>query len=97
MTRRPRRSLLAATVTSLVLLVALVGPAAASGPKVSVIAHGLDNPRGLAIGSDGRVFVAAAGKGGTGGYGTTGKIVRDPRRPQEDVQRRPAVDHLARG
>ena len=75
MTPRRRRSLLAATVTSIILLVALAAPAAASGPRVSVIAHGLDNPRGLTVGWDGRVFVAAAGKGGPGGYGTTGKIL----------------------
>ena len=72
MTPRSRRSLIAATVTSLVLLVALAAPAAASGPRVSVIARGLDNPRGLAVSWDGRIFVAAAGQGGTGvdGYGT---------------------------
>lgn len=77
MTPRSRRSLIAATVTSLVLLVALAAPAAASGPRVSVIARGLDNPRGLAVSWDGRIFVAAAGQGGTGvdGYGTSGKIV----------------------
>lgn len=77
MTRGPRRSLLAASVTSLILLVALAAPAAASGPRVSVIAHGLDNPRGLAVTWDGRIFVAAAGRGGAGldGYGTSGKIV----------------------
>jgi len=77
MTRHPRRSLLAATVASLVLLVAAVAPAAATGPRVSVIAHNLDNPRGIAVGWDGRIYVAAAGRGGIGpgGYGTSGKIV----------------------
>ncbi len=77
MTPRSRRSLIAATATSLVLLAALAAPAAASGPRVSVIARHLDNPRGLAVGWDGRIYVAAAGKGGTGlgGYGTSGKIV----------------------
>ncbi len=78
MTRHPRRSLLAAIVTSVILIIALVAPAAAAGPKVSVIAHGLDNPRGLAVGHDGQIYVATAGKGNNGvldSYGTTGKIV----------------------
>lgn len=77
MTHRPRRSVLAATLSALVLLVALVAPAAAHGPRVSVIADDLNNPRGIAVGWDGRIFVATAGKGGTGvdGYGRSGKIV----------------------
>lgn len=77
MSHRPRRSLFGATIGALVMLVALVAPAAAHGPRVSVIADGLDNPRGIAVGWDGRIFVAAAGKGGTavGGYGTSGKII----------------------
>ena len=57
------------------LLATLAGPAAAAGPRVSIVAHGLDNPRGIAIGRDGKVFVAAAGEGGPGGYGRSGKIV----------------------
>jgi hypothetical protein len=77
MTHGPRRSLLAATLAAIALLVSLVSPAAAGGPKVTVIADGLDNPRGIAVGRDGRIFVAAAGKGGSGigGYGTSGKII----------------------
>ena len=53
-----------------------------------VIASGLDNPRGLAFGPDGALYVAEAGRGGTstlcdvGGngqprcYGPTGAITR---------------------
>ncbi len=54
---------------------ALAGaPVAAATPSVSVVASGLDNPRGIAIGDEGRIFVAQAGRGGPGGYGTTGRI-----------------------
>lgn len=31
---------------------------------VEVIASGLDNPRGVTLGSDGEVYVAEAGRGG---------------------------------
>ena len=37
-------------------------------PKVEVIASGLDNPRGLAIGPDRAVYVAEAGRGGGGAW-----------------------------
>jgi hypothetical protein len=33
-------------------------------PSFSVVASGFDNPRGLAIGEDGKIYVAEAGKGG---------------------------------
>jgi hypothetical protein len=52
------------------LLVALgvATPASASGggPRVSVVAKGLDSPRHLAFGSRGDLFVAEAGRGGSG-------------------------------
>ena len=52
------------------LLVALgvAAPAAASGggPRLSVVATGLDSPRHLAFGSRGDLFVAEAGRGGSG-------------------------------
>ncbi|MCU0482694.1 MAG: ScyD/ScyE family protein, partial [Chloroflexi bacterium] len=59
----------------LLLAASLAGPAAAADPTVSVIASGLDNPRGIAVGANGRVFVAEAGRGGAGGYGRSGRIV----------------------
>lgn len=72
-----RRSLILASVLVVALLATLVGPVAASGPRVSVVAKGLDNPRGIAIGPDGKVFVAIAGEGGgtPDTYGRSGKIV----------------------
>ncbi len=76
MNRRARRVGLAlAAIVGLSL--ALAGPMEAHGPSVKVLARHLDNPRGLAVAWDGRVFVAAAGKGSTdpSGYGRTGKIV----------------------
>jgi hypothetical protein len=61
-------------VGALVCLAALVyagsGPAApnAFSPNVTVIASGLNNPRGLTFGPDGNLYVA---EGGTGGSSTT--------------------------
>ena len=54
-------------------LTAVLGPmigvtatSAAAAPKTSftTVASGFDNPRGLAFGKEGRLFVAEAGKGG---------------------------------
>jgi len=67
-------------------------PALASGPAVEVIAQGLDNPRGLGFASNGDLYVAEAGIGGSGKcrpspdgqpvevcYGETGALTRiDP-------------------
>ena len=39
-----------------------------SGPKVEVIASGLDNPRGLVVRYD-TLYIAQAGKGGDGSLG----------------------------
>jgi hypothetical protein len=66
----------AALVALLLASLGMAGPVAASGPHVKVIASGLDNPRGLAVDSHGRVLVALAGQGGPGGIGTSGKIIR---------------------
>jgi DNA-binding beta-propeller fold protein YncE len=47
------------------LLIAAASAAAASGPKVTTVVSGLDNPRDLAFGPDGRLYVAEAGHGGS--------------------------------
>jgi hypothetical protein len=48
------------------LLLILTGSAGArSGPKVTTVVSGLDNPRDLAFGPDGRLYVAEAGHGGS--------------------------------
>jgi hypothetical protein len=52
----------AGLVGSLIGLTA--GPATASSPSFTTVASGFDNPRGLAFGEDGQLFVAEAGKGG---------------------------------
>ncbi|MDQ6683257.1 MAG: ScyD/ScyE family protein [Chloroflexota bacterium] len=78
--RLQRLPLFGALVSLLASLV-LVAPAAAAAPaaratwRVSVLASGLDNPRGIAVDENGRVFVAAAGRGGPMGYAPTGKIL----------------------
>jgi hypothetical protein len=46
------------------LALALAAPAAAADPEV--VADGLDNPRGLAFGPGGHLYVAEAGRGGDG-------------------------------
>ncbi|MBP2326010.1 hypothetical protein JOF56_006395 [Kibdelosporangium banguiense] len=49
------------------LLVTLLTPAVASAhQRVTTIATGLDNPRGMTFGPDGALYVAEAGKGGAG-------------------------------
>jgi hypothetical protein len=70
-----------------VALVGMPANARAARPAVSVVARGLDNPRGLAFGPNGDLYVAEAGRGGPapcikspeGGdscYGATGAITR---------------------
>ncbi len=58
---RPIRSMLAAGAASLLIAGLLPGVAAADS---HVFAEGLDNPRGIAISSDGAVYVAESGRGG---------------------------------
>ena len=55
------------------LLVAAAGQSAShAAPQVDVIATGLNNPRGIAFSPDGRLYVAEAGRGGSGNCITTG-------------------------
>jgi hypothetical protein len=56
-----------AVVGLLAALAALPGAAiGAAAPRITVVARGLDNPRGIAFGSDGALYVAEAGRGGAG-------------------------------
>src|SRR5438067_10137921 len=43
-----------------------VGAVGAAAPQITVIAQGLDNPRGIAFGPEGALYVVEAGRGGAG-------------------------------
>jgi hypothetical protein len=74
------------SVLALGAFVSLGGVSAAHEPRLEVVASGLDNPRGLAFGHSGALYVAEAGRGGDGPCielaegpqcaGTTGAITR---------------------
>jgi hypothetical protein len=64
-----------------------LGPPAAASSDLRVVADGLDNPRGLAFGPGGDLYVAESGRGGSGPclgtpetgetcFGTTGAVTR---------------------
>lgn len=78
------KRIVAGTAMALSVIVAPVAAQASSGPVT--VASGLDNPRGLAFGADGALYVAEAGRGGTGPcytgpqgeecFGATGAVSR---------------------
>jgi DNA-binding beta-propeller fold protein YncE len=78
-----------------VAVAALVATGAALAATATPVMTNLDNPRGLAFGKDGALYVAEAGRGGTGPcqvlrgesqcYGPTGRISRYRKGHQEVV------------
>ena len=77
------------------LAVALVGASGAGAVTTSVVMSGLDNPRGLAFGPEGALYVVGADRGGDGPcitlrgapqcYGPTGAVTRLWRGEQERI------------
>jgi hypothetical protein len=74
-------------LTTVILVLCIFGDRAAAQPVVTVVMSGLDNPRSLAFGPEGALYVAEAGRGGAGPcglntaleircYGPTGAITR---------------------
>lgn len=63
--RRRSRALVAAALSA-ALAAALFPGIAAADSHVTVVASGLDNPRGLAFAPNGELYVAEAGRGGAG-------------------------------
>lgn len=81
---------------SLMFAFGLLAAGLSAEPTVSVVMDGLDNPRGMAFGPEGGLYVAEAGRGGAGPcgvnspgefrcYGPTGAISRLWRGVQERV------------
>lgn len=80
---RFQRPLLAGAALGTIGLAAALAPAAAQdSPATTVVAKGLNNPRGVQFGPDGALYVAEAGRGGAtcirraGCFGLTGSIAR---------------------
>jgi hypothetical protein len=74
---KPTRSLAPVSLLlSLACLLAVGDAPAATPPAVTVVMSGLDNPRGLALGRNGTLYVAEAGRGGTGPCALTGRTSR---------------------
>src|SRR5436305_9502010 len=94
-----RRSLRLLAISAIVGMgVAFAAPATGVGAQgpFPVVASNLDNPRGLAFGADGALYVAEGGTGGNGTcvkgpegddvcYGTTGAITRIQGGKQERI------------
>jgi hypothetical protein len=88
------RSLAPVSLLLLLACLVVVGDAPAAAPPVTVVMSGLDNPRGLALGRDGTLYVAEAGKGGTGRCAETGRPAPEDRYCEG---RTGAVSRLRRG
>ena len=104
MTRALRRASAVASLLALAAVAALAGPASAASPSTAaaagryrVVASGLNNPRGIAFGPDGALYVAEAGAGGAGPcltgpegdqvcFGSSGAVTRIWRGTQHRVQ-----------
>ncbi len=73
---RPIRAVFAAGAAALLIVGLLPGAISADAPPYTVIAGGLNNPRGLTVGPGGRLYVAEAGLGGDGSspFSYTGAI-----------------------
>ena len=60
-----RRALVGCATAAVTALTVMSVASAAEAATVTPIASGLDNPRGLAFGPHGQLYVAEAGHGGT--------------------------------
>ena len=82
MGRRPRAALVAAAAAVVCALAALPALAGGGPAVVTVVSDHLNNPRGVAAGPDGAIYVAQAGKAGPNCrapgecYGTSGRVTR---------------------
>ncbi len=82
-----------ALVAAICALATATGAGAVATQPFPVVMSGLDNPRGLALGPEGALYVAEAGRGGPGPcltlrgmphcYGATGAVSRLRRGEQE--------------
>ena len=97
MLRSVRRAGAVAGLLALAAVTALGGPATATPSKLTVVAEGLNNPRGIGFGPDGALYVAESGSGGTGKcipspeggapscFGRSGSVTRITRHSQQRV------------